>query len=300
MSELIELSGSELSSVLIDAFAARAELVSPAAVMRSWLNDRFVQPCATSPRSFLLLDSAAFAAVESFEAIELSPICPLATNTSVAPMSQKKVLSTIRSTEVVADSTNVMALLCAVRRRKLLADNPKDSTTVKLCSSHRLVRVQTFNFPGAMAHFRVFALCSAGRDRGGGSFEAEAMAEHIASLFRIFDHLNEKVAEIRDVKIDLYGEDEVLRKRVSEAILRAVPALKLENAGKRKGNYYPTTSFKLKATNAKGEEHELADGGLTDWTQKLVGSVKERLMISGLGSDRTIQKFFRREFGGEP
>jgi hypothetical protein len=35
-----------------------------------------------------------------------------------------------------------------------------------------------------------------------------------------------------------------------------------------------------------GQPFEIADGGLVDWTQRLVPSRKERLMISGLGVER--------------
>jgi len=31
------------------------------------------------------------------------------------------------------------------------------------------------------------------------------------------------------------------------------------------------------------EELEIADGGFTDWTQRLSGNQKERLLISGMG-----------------
>lgn len=180
------LSGSELSSVLIDAFSRRSEGVSPASVLTSWERDRFVRPSDVSPKDFLLFDKTAYDAAEAFEAIELSPLCPFGTNTSVAPMSQKIVLSTIRSSEVVADSTNVLALECAIRRRALLKTDPKNASLVRLCASHRLVRVQKFNFPGATAHFRVFSLCSAGRDTGSHAFEVAAMVEHVSVMTNFF------------------------------------------------------------------------------------------------------------------
>ncbi len=287
-----DLSGSELSRLLIETFAKRASSVSPAVVLAAWERDRFVRPSEVSPKDFVLFDSIAFEAASDFLPIELSPICPFGTNTSVAPMSQKKVLSTIRSSEVVADSTNVMALECAVRRRKLLKENPKDATRVKLCASHRLVRVQKFNFPGAAAHFRIFSMCSAGRDTGSYDFEASSMAEHITVLCRLLDGLRANGFVIRDEKVGLFGNEGVLRDRVSAAIQKMAPAIKLEFVGMRDSSYYPTTSFKMKATNHDGIEFEIADGGLTDWTQKLVGSSKERLMISGFGSERTISNFF--------
>jgi hypothetical protein len=32
-----------------------------------------------------------------------------------------------------------------------------------------------------------------------------------------------------------------------------------------------------------GREFEIADGGLVDWTQQLLGNHKERMLISGFG-----------------
>jgi hypothetical protein len=34
------------------------------------------------------------------------------------------------------------------------------------------------------------------------------------------------------------------------------------------------------------EDMQLADGGFVDWTQRLLGDAKERLLVSGVGSDR--------------
>jgi ubiquinone/menaquinone biosynthesis C-methylase UbiE len=40
-----------------------------------------------------------------------------------------------------------------------------------------------------------------------------------------------------------------------------------------------------------GEELLLTDGGLTDWTARLLNNRKERLAISGLGTERLITQF---------
>jgi hypothetical protein len=46
--------------------------------------------------------------------------------------------------------------------------------------------------------------------------------------------------------------------------------------------YYLGVQFKLYIEWA-GQEWEIADGGFVDWTQKLVGNRKERMLISGFG-----------------
>ena len=49
--------------------------------------------------------------------------------------------------------------------------------------------------------------------------------------------------------------------------------------------YYQTFCFKVHASFG-GAAFETSDGGIVDWTQRLVGSAKERCFISGLGIDR--------------
>ena len=85
---------------------------------------------------------------------------------------------------MVSDSTNVLALECALRRRAALRAAARARERVRLCASHRLVRAQTFDSPAAFAHFRVFALCTAGRDEGWHRFELDSLAEQLGVYLR--------------------------------------------------------------------------------------------------------------------
>jgi hypothetical protein len=55
--------------------------------------------------------------------------------------------------------------------------------------------------------------------------------------------------------------------------------------------YYGELCFKIFATPSKGREQELVDGGDVNWTQKLLNNAKERLIISGCGSERLCELF---------
>jgi len=55
--------------------------------------------------------------------------------------------------------------------------------------------------------------------------------------------------------------------------------------------YYNSLCFKISAKNKEQISFPLVDGGLSDWTQKLLNSRKERLLTSGVGSE-----FFCRNF----
>ncbi|MBU1246958.1 hypothetical protein KJ973_02535 [Patescibacteria group bacterium] len=55
--------------------------------------------------------------------------------------------------------------------------------------------------------------------------------------------------------------------------------------------YYDNLCFKISAQNETSEWYPLADGGFTDWTQKLAQSDKEICLTSGFGTELFIGKF---------
>lgn len=59
--------------------------------------------------------------------------------------------------------------------------------------------------------------------------------------------------------------------------------------------YYDNLCFKISAQNEAGEWYPLADGGFTDWTQKLANSRKEICLTSGFGSELFIGKFKKQK-----
>lgn len=58
-------------------------------------------------------------------------------------------------------------------------------------------------------------------------------------------------------------------------------------------SYYAGPCFHIKMKNARGQPFMLADGGFVNWTQRLLGDSKERLMTSAIGSE-LICRMFRR------
>jgi len=80
-------------------------------------------------------------------------------------------MTTIADTEVVSDSTNVLALECAHRRREPAARQAQAPTRLAAC--HRMLR------PRDGAHFALLALCTAGRDRGSFALQLDALREHL-------------------------------------------------------------------------------------------------------------------------
>ena len=67
--------------------------------------------------------------------------------------------------------------------------------------------------------------------------------------------------------------------------------IRLEKAQTRETAYYRALRFHVSASPAGGPELELVEGGDTDWTQQLLNNAKERLVISGIGTERLCEKF---------
>jgi hypothetical protein len=52
--------------------------------------------------------------------------------------------------------------------------------------------------------------------------------------------------------------------------------------------YYVGAGFRIFAQDVGGQEYFIVDGGFTDWTQQWLSNRKERLLTSGMGSERFI------------
>jgi hypothetical protein len=83
-----------------------------------------------------------------------------------------------------------------------------------------------------------------------------------------------------------YKDSEGLLQRVVEhgerlSIRVSIKEPNLEN------QYYKGLQFTL-ITKINGREHYIGDGGFVDWSQKLLESKKERLIISAIGLDRLL------------
>ena len=80
---------------------------------------------------------------EKYEAIELSPLEPFAINQCLAGISQNRVFSTTRKSELISDPTIALALLSAQKRAKLIKQDHNNSDIISLATSHRVIRQET-------------------------------------------------------------------------------------------------------------------------------------------------------------
>jgi hypothetical protein len=324
-----ELPASDLQSLLLAVYQTRARSIRESYLLA---DKPLVQPSTVDARLLQLFDTIAFATAEQFEAVDLSPVCPFGTSFVLGGINPNNVLTSIRNVELLGDSTSPLAIECA-RRRKQHA-----STDIRLCASHRVVRLQPMDVPGFTPHFRLFALVSAGRDRGSHSFELQHLAEHIRFYLKFFRaaegfHFAAPLIEISDLALTAsllesagVSRDEgrqsirahnqasstflasrgitlpaAARSPVLDLVERMVfdplrsefpeAEFRFNNSRLEGIGYYPGLCLRISTTAPDGVRYPIVDGGLTDWTARLLQNKKERLLTTGMGSELACRKF---------
>lgn len=283
----------DLQTLLLHVYRIRASQKKPSQVLADFEANRFVRPSPVSPAHVLEWESLAFEHLpEKFEILELSPVTPLGTNSAVARVTQDWAVSTIRNTEVISDPTNVLALECALRRRDSLRDSSRIGTGVHLAARHRALRGQKYSNVGASTHFALLSLCSAGRDTGSSAFELSALRVHISFYVMSLSAFVGPSLQIEVSVTDLGNEhrSDLIDAQLFEPLRSNHPHLSCRFDPDRTSGrgYYSNICFSLHAGREQGEMKELVDGGCVDWTQQLLSDSKERLAISGIGSERVV------------
>jgi len=276
MDRLVGLSGADLTTLLLRVMRLRTERLSPADVFRRYRADRFVTQAdvphaklrATEDRLISLLP-------KGFRPVTLAPVAPLGLHSVVGPVHQDKVVSTVRGNEVAADPTNGLALVAADARQRL---GPRSTEEVRLAATQRVVRAQfTGRTPGLLAHFGLLGMVTAGRDTGDLEFERRHAVEHL-----------QYVATALPGRVELWLT--VWEPRyavVADAVRAALPDVAVVDDPDREAgrDYYTGFAFKVNLIDGTSRA-DVGDGGFVDWTQRLLGNRKERLLISGIGIDR--------------
>ena len=283
--KLAALPGSDLTTVLLEVQRRRAGRVTPAEVMRHYGRDRFAVPAAVGFGPQRRAEDAMLAALPAgFEVLTLAPVLPLGAHSAVATVDPRNVIATVRGSEVAADPTNGLALEAAVRRRRALAAEPRSAALVQLAATQRVARAQQVSGPVSFAHFQLLGAVTAGRDTGSHAFERASAAAHLGSAAAGLRRLGASRIRLELTCLDPAMAD--VAAAVAAALADAGGVEVADAPQRRSGRgYYTGLCFKVQAAFG-GPELEVGDGGFTDWTARLLGSRKERLLISGYGIDR--------------
>ena len=278
------LSPADLHTLLMAVARARSERVRPADLMGRWRSDRFVRPASTDPRRLAELEARLWRLLPADVAgVDLSPVAPLGTSAAVAPVSQNRIVSTARGTEVVSDSTTALALEAATRRRE-----QAPSGQVDLAAAHRLLRAQEFG-AGVSSHFRLFALVSSARDTGTAQTESRLLKAHIRYWLDVL--LDVIPAAQPRVEMTCWPDGpaavqarDTIRAWVDD---QGFNSLVVDVPGRTHARgYYEGIALRIAA---HGGDFELGDGGLTTWTAQLLGDAKERCLVSCISTERLLE-----------
>lgn len=274
------LSGSELNSLLLEVFDRRVIQETPSSLLSKYTKNKLVKPAQLDFLKFKEEEFECYKVVakRGFELIELSPVAQLGTSSVMATVSQKKVLTALRNTEVQSDPTNSIALhYASLKRGEKLLDK-----TYNFSSITRVIRTQVFSNPNFTPHFPVLCLISCGMDSGSFEFEKTELIKHFTTTQMIckavfgFDNLFFEIIPCKGYDHDTPLISSVVSEIKSRGIDVCIAESDLQN------NYYYGMRIKVKIT-IEGNEYEIGDGGLLDWTQKLLANKKERMLTMGLG-----------------
>jgi hypothetical protein len=266
----------------------------PSSVLREYRSSRFLKPSEIPQQDFIRLDKLAYDCLPGdFISMEFSPVAPLGSFSTISNLSQNLAISTVRHSEVVSDPTPLMALEAAVRRKEVLEKEPKSPRKVKLSTSHRILRGQAFENDKFTAHFRVFALVTAGRDEGRYGFEIASLEEHI----RYYLDLCGRLGILNGAEVSLSDFTGKIDPRLLEGILERLRDTQgdvkyaIDKRRTQARTYYKPLAFRIRFRDDKGRQWDLVDGGFTDWTQVFLNNRKERLLTSAIGSELLMKVF---------
>lgn len=283
------LSPSDLQSLLLEVSDRRSSARNPADLLADYEKNRFFGAASLTPADAAEWDATLGSSAPDFAFLTLSPMAPLGTCAAVAPVGQSWSVPTVRTGEVVSDATNVLALEAALRRRETSRRDPKTRDLVHLATTHRVIRPQAYAKPGLLAHFALSAMVSAGRDRGSFGFEAAALETQIGAWLTAYrSYFGAGLRLAISYTLPRPGNPDA-RLEVLRALARSHNAELIQDADRAAASgYYAGFCFHLLGGWPDGELRQLADGGVVDWTAKLLGNAKERLLISGCGVEGLV------------
>jgi hypothetical protein len=275
------LSQSEITTLLLALSKEIANKNTPNDILSKYESNRFVKPSRLNPIKvkkveILMLEMAE---ASGFLSVLLSPASPLGSCSVIAKVDQNNVISATRGLEFIADNTNMLAIYLASGIKNKTIDNTK--SPVHLSAICRVTRGQMFRINSFVPHFSLFTLASSGKDTGSYCFEKDTITRHMQFYINYFGN---KLGYRLKVTLNIrngYTDKIGFIDRIHCHLCEIYPHTEfIVNREETDNSYYQGINFKINV-----EDIEIVDGGFVDWTQKLLGNKKERLLISGAGVD---------------
>lgn len=298
---LLRIPNTDYQSLVLELSEEKSSKIGKGELNKVLEENPFVQTSAVEQKVFTEFDSFAYNLLPSkYMSVELSPLVPFATNKILAGISQKRIFSVTRNAEIVSDPTTALALYCARERILKLSQNSRNADPVSLASSHRVIRQENVKKAEYSSHFRTFALAVAGRDIGHEAFEKENVREQLFFFLNLLKVLNEFGGySINKMEINIANADnshkellDILNDSVFENLKQSFPEVDFYFDPYANSDYYKSIFYRITGFNQKGEGPiSIAGGGITDWTEILVSSKKERLLVGAIGTEILCKHF---------
>jgi hypothetical protein len=277
-----EITSAELSSLLLEVYHRRSKHIDPAALLRHYQENIYVQPADTDMITSLEkeLQILRYLNAHEYTPVELSPVAQFGSCSAVGTVSQHKIITALRHCEVMADATNALALHIANLKQ---SDGSPDSL-LRFCTIHRHIRsMQLPRGKGYTPHFKIACMVAGGIDTGHFSFELNNAAAQLQHIFRIL----ELVGGITDSYCVIrprggYNNGDELVRALAGYLQSLFPSRISVDEEQSENNYYKGFQYKV-YIRTTAAPLEIADGGMVDWTQQLLSNRKQRCIIAGIG-----------------
>ena len=278
------LTSSELNSLLMAVYEEKAAAKMPKDLLRVYEQNPYVQMSNKDADAFakLALELFALAEKKGISPVMLSPAAILGSCSALGTVSQNKIVSALRDTEILADPTNMMAIHLANEIKK--GERNTREEVKHIAAVNRVLRVQPHFEKHHYAHFGLFSMVSTGIDTGSYECERALLKKHLGFYLQFLGKDIWVTVQARQGYTDIGGfmqtmEDLLVAYVPKERIMCIEPDM--ENA------YYKGLNIKM-YWQVEGEKLEVGDIGFVDWTQKLLANKKERCLISAIGLDRLL------------
>ena len=202
--DLLTINDRILNTLLLEISDQRSKNIEPKDILEVYKEKyEFFGPSKTDLRHINEFDNLFLKILpDKYDAIELSPIAPFGENTSITSLSQKNILTTMKSSEVCSDATTALTFEACKRRKERIKNPDKILEEVNLATSKKVLRMQQFDKEkGYLQHFGQFAAITAGRRRE--DFEYEKIKEHINIWVDLFRKLKEEEFSLGEINVGI-------------------------------------------------------------------------------------------------
>jgi len=282
------LSPSDFNSLLTEVFSVRAENIKLNELLKSYAQNHYAKPATCNAVQYRRLEADMLCAAEDMgvPSIILSPASLFGCCSAFGAVSQNKIISATRNLEILSDATNMLALYIAAGIKDGTLSHVKNP--IHLCTTHRHIRYYAELSSSILPHFGIFTMVSAGKSRSSYEFEIEALLLHL-HFYR--DYWVNKYGSVLSVSFNAragYKDADGFFSRVIEVVKNEFLDMEIViDEQENTTSYYKGLQATINAC-VDGKTFEVGDIGFVDWTQKLLNSASERLLISAMALDRQM------------